>query len=106
MFDREKFLKPDSAKLKQVQLDGHDDVWIRKLTQAEVEYTKRNYGTDDKALAGFRYVVCKCLVNENGSRVFEDKDQERMQGVDFDSMQTLANEILEFSGLNKNAKKA
>jgi hypothetical protein len=105
--DRESFLaKPETPKTIAITLDDGRTVTARKLTQAEVETIKRKYATEAAALEGFRFIVSRCVVNDEGQRVFKDEDHAKLLEVDFDVVQQIASEVVEFSGLNRNAKKA
>lgn len=100
------FHKPEKPRTIDIPLEDGRTFKARKLTQAEVETLKKRYATADRALDGLRYVVCRTVVDENGDRIFSDDDQARMADVDFDVIQTIASEVVEFSGLGeRDAKK-
>lgn len=85
---------------KEIQLDDGTPLRIRKLSQAAVETMKQKYATDAKTAEGFRYIVCQCVVDEDGKRVFNDGDMARI-GTDmpFEDTQTIASEVFEYSGM-------
>lgn len=87
--------------VKAVTLGDGATVHIRKLSQAEFEHARANFRTEDKAAAGMRWMVGKAVVDENGTRVFEDADQTALQAVEYDDIETIAAEIVELSGLNR-----
>lgn len=100
--NRDDFLaKSDKPRTIDITLDDGRTVKVRKLSQAEVETLKAKYATEAKALEGFRFVVSRCVVDDNGERVFSDEDQQKLTDVDFDIVQQIASEVVEFSGLNK-----
>ena len=105
--DRETFFsKPERPKTIDITLDDGRVVTARKLSQAEVETLKKRYSSDDKALEGLRYVVCRTVVDrESGERVFKDEDLQKLADSDFDVIQTIADEVVKFSGMGKDAKK-
>jgi len=84
-----------------VTLDGGQDIGIRKLTAAEVETIRKNYASEANAMAGFRYIVSRCVIDEVGNRVFDDADAAKLAEVDFDTIQTIASKVMEISGLVK-----
>jgi hypothetical protein len=96
--DREQFLnrKPATA---DVTLPDGTALKVRKLTAAEVETIRRSYATDDKALAGFRFIVAKCVLRDDGAAMFGEGDADRLAAVDFETVQTIAEEVMRFSGL-------
>ena len=95
------FQKPDKPRTIDIPLEDGRTIKARKLTQAEVETLKKRYATADRALDGLRYIVCRTVVDDDGERVFSDDDQSRMADVDFDVIQTIASEVVEFSGLGE-----
>lgn len=105
--DRDSFFIAQKPKTIDIALDDGRIVKARKLTQAEVETIRKSYAASEStALAGFRFIVCRCVVDDEGNRVFTDADQNKLVELDFDTIQTIASEVVEFSGLNKNQKKA
>lgn len=100
------FQKPEKPRTIDIVLEDGRTFKARKLTQAEVETLKKRYATADRALDGLRYVVCRTVVDDEGDRIFTDDDQSKMADVDFDVIQTIASEVIEFSGLGeRDAKK-
>src|SRR5262245_10678688 len=105
--DRDKFLsRPKELKTTEITLSDGATLRIRKLSQQEVETIREKYAGDEKALEGMRFIVTRCVVNDEGERVFADDDQAKLLEVDFDDIQLIASEAVEFSGLNRSAKKA
>lgn len=88
------------SKTKEITVDDLT-VNIRKLTQAEVETARREYGKPDKALEGYRYVVSRAVVDAEGQRVFKDDDKAKLCEVDYEIVEGIAAEIIEYSGVNK-----
>lgn len=103
--DREAFLKR-KTQTKEVTLDDGATIRIRKLSQSEVETINRKYRGDDKALEGFRFIVSRCAVEADGTRLFRDEDQSALADVDFEAVNTIANEVMAFSGLKVEPKNA
>jgi hypothetical protein len=101
--NREEFFARTSSTREITLSDGHT-LKIRKLKQADVETITRQYSTESKALDGFRYIVSRCVVDAVGNRVFSDEDQARLADVSADDIKHIAEEVIEFSGLN--SKKA
>ena len=95
------FQKPEKPRTIDIALEDGRTFKARKLTQAEVETLKKRYATADRALDGLRYVVCRTVVDDDGDRIFTDDDQSKMADVDFDVIQTIASEVVEFSGLGE-----
>lgn len=99
--DRETFLaRSTKQQSRDVHLEDGQIVRVRKLSQAEVETLKARYARDEKALEGLRYVVSRCVVDDSGKRVFGDEDMAALAAVDFEAIQTIATEVLKFSGMN------
>jgi hypothetical protein len=101
--DRDSFLKRKPA-TSDVTLDDGAVVKVRKLTEGEVQLLKKKYSTEATALEGLRFIVARCLVNEDGQRVLEDGDVSKLTEMDFDTIQSIANEVMKFSGLMKDKK--
>lgn len=90
-------LKP---KTKTVPLPEHDtEVTIRKLSQADMERMTRDYKREDRQVEGLRFIVCRTVVNEQGERIYSEKDLPKLAEVDFDLIKTIAKEAMRFSGL-------
>lgn len=87
------------------EAEGHK-VRARKLTQAEVETIRKRYATDEKALEGFRYIVSRCVVDEDGKRLFTDDDAARLADIDFETIESIAMRVMQFSGMRVDAKNA
>ena len=94
-----------AKKTKTVEIDGVSYT-IRKLRQGEVERMKREFSTDDKALAGFRFVVTTVVLDEQGGQMFEQGDAAKLNDVDYDVIEGIATAAMEFSGLIKQPKKS
>lgn len=90
---------------KKITLDDGSEHFIRKLSQADVEVmTKRYTAQAANAAEGLRYAVVKGLVNEAGERIFADSDLDALKATDFDVIQQLAGEIVDYAGLNRPKK--
>jgi hypothetical protein len=94
-----------AKKTKAVEIDGASYT-IRKLSQGEVERMKREFSTDDKALAGFRFVVTAVVLDEQGGQMFEQGDATKLTEIDYDVIEGIATAAMEFSGLIKQPKKS
>ena len=81
-------------------------VKIRKLSQAEFEHARRHYAGSDpgKQIAGLRYVVCVCALNDDNTQMFNDADMDELAGLDFDDINTIAAAIGVFSGTHADPK--
>ncbi|MGC4030256.1 MAG: hypothetical protein QM754_00710 [Tepidisphaeraceae bacterium] len=88
-----------ARKTSTVEIDG-ETYTFRKLTQGEVERMRKDFGTPENALAGFRYVVAAAVVAEGGGQVFNPGDEKSLAEVDYDVVSGIASAIIEFSGLN------
>lgn len=100
--DRDRFFqRPPVPKTTEITIDGFGTVKARKLTAAEVETIRKSYGSDDKALAGFRFIVTRCVVDDDGDRLFKDEDADKLREVDFDVVNAIASAIVEFSGIGE-----
>jgi hypothetical protein len=91
---------------KPVTLSDGSTVTIRKLTQGEVETIRRNYSADAKTIEGVRFIACKVTLDEQGNRVWQDSDLPNLVEEDYEDLQTIAAECIEFSGLTKKAADA
>lgn len=88
-----------------VEVDGLGTVHVRKLTQLEVEKCRRDYaGNEEKTVAGLRYVVMRCVVDDEGKRIFNDNEMDKVGELDFVQVRTLAEAITDFSGLKPDPK--
>ena len=74
-----------------VELDGHGKVWIKGLTAAErddYEQTLVETGPDGRTRVKRKQrnvrasLVVRCLVTEQGERLFTDKDTDALGNVD------------------------
>lgn len=100
--DKESFFSRQAKpKTTEITLDDGQILHARKLSQSEVETIRKNYATEATALEGYRYIVSKCVVDEEGRRVFDDADKAKLLQVDFDDVQKIADAVVEFSGLNR-----
>jgi hypothetical protein len=104
--DRNSFLSR-AAKPATTEITLPDGIVVhaRKLSQAEVETIGKRFASDDKALEGFRFVVARCLLTEDGERMLKDEDQSALTSMDFDVIQAIATEVMKFSGITADAKK-
>lgn len=105
--DRESFLaRASKPATTTVTLDDGSTLQVRKLSQAEVETIKAKYASEEKALAGYRYIVARCAVDGDGKRIFSDADTDKLADVDFEAVQHIAAEVMKFSGLRIDPKNA
>lgn len=96
--DKQAFLarKP---KAKSVTLDDGAKIQIRKLSQGDVERMGREYAADEKKLQALRFVVSRCVIDENGARLFDENDLDALADLPFDDLNTIAVAALKFSGM-------
>lgn len=97
--DKDTFFANGNSKPTDIPLPDGSTVRARKLKQSEVEIMRKKYSADDKALEGFRYVVSQCVLNDDGTRMFEDADMSKLTEVDFDVIRTIAEAVTKHSGL-------
>lgn len=103
--DREKFLaRSKSTAVTSIELDDGTTVHARKLSAGEVETCRRKYATDDKALEGYRWVVCRTLADESGNRVLRDEDVTALAEMGYADVEQIATAVLIFSGVAKAPK--
>lgn len=56
--------------------------------------------SDDKALVDvYAYIMCKCLCNSEGERVFTDAEMDECREQDFGELKTLAETVMDNIGL-------
>lgn len=105
--DRAKFIGRKKIQEKLVVvLPGGDTLEIRKMTQAEVEHSRKHYGKSDSAAKGMRYMVATCTLNDDGTPMFDAKDIDgELADMPYDDIETIAGEVLKFSGVMKDEKK-
>ena len=101
---RETFLARKNIKnTDTVTLSDGASVKIRKLTQAEVEHSRRHYTEPAKQLAGLRYVVATCTLNDDGTPMFTTADMDsELTGMSFDDINAIAVAVGQFSGTYQN----
>jgi hypothetical protein len=98
--DKNTFFTANAKKTSTVEIDGVTYTY-RKLKQGEVERIKRDFSTEDKALAGFRFIVAAVLVDETGAQVFAEGDAAKLTDVDYEVVEGIATAAMKFSGLVK-----
>ena len=97
--DRETLLaRKGRNETQEVTLGDGATLKIRKLTQANVEQLRRNYGTAEKALAGYRYAIVKCVLNDDGTPMFNAEDMDSLTAMSFEDIDTIGRAIGKFSG--------
>lgn len=82
--------------------NGDDVVLVRGMTIREFEI---NQSRADDGLASAS-VMSRCIVDENGGRIFEDADTERLAELPLESVKLITQAITEASGLGDNAPAA
>jgi hypothetical protein len=103
--DREAFFNR-KARTSTVTLDDGQTVHIRKLSQGEVETIGKKFKDESRQIEGLRFIVARCVIDEDGKRIFADDDANKMTDIPFDDIHSIAHEAMRFSGMKADAKNA
>lgn len=94
-----------SKKVNPVTLPDGSTVFVRKLSEKSTQELSQ-FGSNEKAHEGLRFVVLNTLANENGERLLTDGDADKLREVDFDEIRAISDAAMEFSGLKTPDPKA
>jgi hypothetical protein len=85
-----------------VDADGDDAVIVRGMTVREFELNQAKLGDEDgHATAG---LVARCVLSENGQRVFTDAQVPQIAELGFAEVNRIGQAISELSGLTEEAQ--
>lgn len=100
------FLKLSELKRRysDVQIDGFGKIRIQSLSEREASQLRQKMNGDDKAT-----LICACVVDEEGNRLFRDTDSEKLSDIDasvidlmFQSCADHINASPDFEAIKKN----
>ena len=80
-----------------VEING-ETINVRRLTQGEVKIMQDKYEADEARLDGMAFVACRCIVDEQGKRIFDDDDLASMGDLEFDLVKAVFEAVMRFSG--------
>lgn len=85
-----------------VDEDGDDTVTVRGMTvrEFEVNQARLGEGTGEATAA----LVARCVVDENGGRIFRDEDVKQIAELGFGEVNRIGQAISELSGLTDESK--
>ena len=86
-----------------VEVGDGETVQVRELTGAEGQELARlhNSGKQD---AGIAWVTCKTLVNEDGSRMFEDRELAQVAALPLKLLKAVSDKAIELSGMSDKSR--
>ena len=105
VLNRDSILKA-KRKVKPVELPELDGtICVREISESEAfEFLKRQQSGDQNGAV--LYLLARCVVNEDGTRVFADEDQEAIGELGASVANALLTPILELSGMVDTKKNA
>jgi hypothetical protein len=116
---KEQILQISDIKTKEIEVPvWNDTVYIRQLTRGQQdEYMQRRFklavkqrgreqeiGGDIDIFGHDAWLVAQGVCNENGERLFTDKDAKELEKKNGEAIGTIASEILKFSGMDKDVE--